>query len=95
VDCFLRTYRSSHTSSNYGKYYTAEQVNEIFAPAQSSVDSVKEWLASHDINGVSLSANKQWLQFDTPVEVAEKLFNTKYHLYEHASSGGKNVACDQ
>ncbi|GAB7343209.1 hypothetical protein MBLNU457_1274t1 [Dothideomycetes sp. NU457] len=85
---------SSHDSPNYGKYYTPEQVNEIFAPAQSSVDSVKEWLASHDINGVSLSANKQWLQFDTPVEVAEKLLNTKYHFYEH-SSGDKNVACDQ
>jgi tripeptidyl-peptidase-1 len=42
-----------------------------------------------------LSANKQWLQFDAPVEVAEKLFRTDYHVYEHAVSGGKNVACDE
>jgi len=87
--------RSTHTSSNYGKYYTAEQVNEIFAPAKASVDSVMDWLASHDVNGISLSANKQWLQFDAPVETAEKLFKTDYHVYEHATSGGKNVACDE
>ncbi|KAI4726541.1 aorsin [Aureobasidium sp. EXF-10728] len=86
---------SIHNSPNYGKYYTAEQVNEIFAPAKASIDSVMDWLASHNVNGISLSANKQWLQFDAPVEVAEKLFKTDYHVYEHATSGGKNVACDE
>ena len=54
-----------------------------------------DWLSSHDLNGISLSTNKQWLQFDAPVEVAEKLFKTTYHVYEHATSGGKNVACDE
>ncbi|KAG9949310.1 aorsin, partial [Aureobasidium melanogenum] len=86
---------STHSSPNYGRFYSAEQINEIFAPAQASVDSVIDWIASHNVNGISLSANKQWLQFDAPVEVAEKLFKTTYHVYEHASSGGKNVACDE
>jgi len=54
-----------------------------------------DWLASHDVNGISLSANKQWLQFDALVETAEKLFETDYHVYEHATTGGKNVACEK
>lgn len=54
-----------------------------------------DWLASFDVNGISLSTNKQWVQFDVPVEVAEKLFKTDYHYYEHASTGGKNVACEE
>jgi tripeptidyl-peptidase-1 len=90
-----RNRSSIHDSPNYGKYYTTEQINEIFAPAKASVDSVIDWLTTHNINGISLSANKQWLQFDAPVEVAEKLFKTDYHVYEHAVSGGKNVACDE
>jgi tripeptidyl-peptidase-1 len=67
----------------------------MFAPAKASIDAVIDWLTSEDVNGISLSANKQWLQFDAPVEVAEKLFKTDYHVYEHAVSGGKNVACDE
>lgn len=39
--------------------------------------------------------NKQWLQFDADAEEAESLLRTKYHVYEHKSSGKINIACDE
>ena len=44
---------------------------------------------------ITLSANKQWIQFDAPVSEANDLFKTMYHIYEHAESGVTSVACDE
>ncbi|GAB7350004.1 hypothetical protein MBLNU459_g0680t2 [Dothideomycetes sp. NU459] len=86
---------SSHDSPKYGKHYTAEQVADLFAPAKDSVDAVLEWLQNKGFSDVSLSTNKQWVQFDAPAESVEELLNTRYHVFDHAASGGKNVACDE
>ncbi|KAJ8120386.1 hypothetical protein ONZ43_g2894 [Nemania bipapillata] len=52
---------SNPESENYGKHLSAEEVVDFFAPLESSVETVKNWLmeagiASHTI---SQSANKQ------------------------------------
>ena len=84
-------------SSSYGKHYTAQEVNDLFAPAVDAVQSVRNWLHSAGIEAsrISQSANKQWLQFDAKTEEAEALFNTKYHFFEHATSGKTTIACDE
>jgi tripeptidyl-peptidase I len=89
--------RSDPYSPKYGQHYTAEEVMELFAPTTDRIDAVREWLHSAGIDPVriSLSPNRQWLQLDTPVDSAEKLFRTKYHIYEHVDSGKMNIACDQ
>jgi len=88
---------SSHDSSNYGKYYTPEQVNEIFAPADHSVDTIRSWLEEAGIasHRVSQSVNKQWMQFDAAVEEVEQLLKTKFHIWEHLPTGRANIACDE
>lgn len=89
---------SSHPhSSNYGQWYTPEEIIELFAPAQDAVDSVKTWLHDAGITPerVSQSANKQWIQFDAEVHEVERLLMTKYHQYEHVATGNLNVACDE
>ena len=86
----------SHPSSpNFGKHWTAKEVAETFAPSQESVDAVKTWLAEAGIapERVSLSQGLNWLSFDAPVEEAERLLQTKYHVYEH-ESGQPHVACE-
>ncbi|OTA67118.1 hypothetical protein K449DRAFT_455218 [Hypoxylon sp. EC38] len=88
----------SHPDSpNYGKYYTPDDVNEIFAPSHKTVEIVHEWLVASGIprERVSQSANKAWLQFDADAEEAEELFKTKYYIYQHKDSGTKKVACDE
>lgn len=89
--------RSKHDSPKYGQHYTAEEVTDIFAPAQSSVDAVRAWLTSAGIDSerVSQSVNKQWLQFDAMTDDVEALLQAKYHNYEHVPTGKGNIACDE
>ncbi|GIZ43935.1 hypothetical protein CKM354_000714400 [Cercospora kikuchii] len=88
---------SDPDSPRYGKYYSAEEVHDLFAPAGHAVDAVKSWL--HDAglhpDRISQSANKQWIQFDATVAEAEALLQSKYHFYEHAATGKSTIGCDE
>ncbi|KAI0139504.1 Pro-kumamolisin, activation domain-containing protein [Hypoxylon sp. NC0597] len=84
-------------SPNYGKYYTADDVNKILAPSHETVEVVRGWLGASGISRerVLQSANKAWLQLNADAEEVEELFKTKYHIYQHEDSGTKKVACDE
>ena len=92
-----RENRSNPSSPKFGQFYSPEEVTDIFAPAEDSVETVKAWLVSAGVpaDTISQSVNKQWIQFDAHVEDAEKLLKTKYHLWEHGPTGKTNVACDE
>ena len=99
---YSRAWTHLHTSSHpnsehYGKYYTAEEVHDIFAPSQAAVDTIRGWLESAGISKdrISQSVNKQWMQFEASVEEANNLLRTDFHLWEHTPSGKMNVACDE
>lgn len=88
---------SSHPDSpNYGNHYTAEQIHELFAPHQDTVDVVREWLHSAGLHPdrISQSVNKQWLQFDAKVSEVEELLRAKYHIFEH-HTGKETIGCDE
>lgn len=88
----------SHPASpRFGKHYSAEEIVELFAPSDETVDAVRSWLLAAGIEShrISQSANKQWMQFDAKVSEAESLMKTKYHHYEHAPTGRLSVACDE
>lgn len=74
-----------------------EEIHDMFAPSQDSVDSVRSWLekAGVEAHRISQSANKQWMQMDLSTAEAEKLFQTKYHFFEHAPSGKSTIGCDE
>ena len=84
-------------SPNYGKYYTADEVIELFKPTDSAVESVKSWLIDSGINTdrISQSTNKQWIQFDGSVQELENLLHTEYYVYEHEKSGLQDVATEK
>jgi tripeptidyl-peptidase-1 len=88
---------SAHDSPRYGMHYSAEEVAELFAPAQSSVEVITEWLVSAGISAekISQSANKQWMQFDAASHELEALLKTEYNLFEHSATGKVTVACDE
>ena len=81
----------------YGQHYTAEQVHEIFAPEKQTIDAVRTWLhgSGIDEDRISLSTNKQWLQFEASVAEVEALINAEYYHYEHYQTGKTNVGCDE
>lgn len=88
---------SDHESPKYGQHYSSEEVAEIFAPSQESVDAIRTWLHESGIiaSRVSQSFNKQWLQFDASTEELSALLKTKYHEFYHPETGTTHVACDE
>lgn len=86
----------SHPSSpNYGKHLSAEDVHNLFAPAEDSVKAVKEWLSASGVNEDNILhyTNKGWLALDVPASHAEDLLKTEY--YEYEKDGSHRIGCDQ
>ena len=88
---------SDPMSQNFGKYWTSEQIEEFFSPHATTVDSVLSWLQSSGIDSkrLSVTRGRGSVTFHATVPEAETLFNTKYHLYEHAETGDLSLSCDE
>ena len=88
----------SHPSSKqYGRFLSAEDVHELFKPAEDAVAAVREWLVLEgvDVGAIVHSENKGWLAVDLPAEHAERLFNAEYHVHEHRHKDLVSVGCDE
>ncbi|KAE8444410.1 hypothetical protein EG329_000610 [Mollisiaceae sp. DMI_Dod_QoI] len=86
----------SHPESpNYSKHWTSDEVIEMFAPENTTVNTVRAWLVDSGIDPkrITHSDNKGWLAFDATTEEAETLLLTEYHLYEHVD-GHVTPACE-
>ncbi|MCJ1476780.1 hypothetical protein MMC13_005449 [Lambiella insularis] len=88
---------SDPTSEKYGKYWSMEEVHDMFAPLEETVKAVREWLVSSGIHDsrVIHSDNKGWLAFDATVEEAENLLQTEFHEHQHMHSASVRVGCDK
>lgn len=89
--------RSDPKSANFGKHWTEEEVIRAFAPSETSVSAVVDWLVDHGVvkDRISHSDNKGWIGFDATAEEAEALFLTEFHEQEHIKTGRLSVACDE
>ena len=69
----------------------------MFAPSNSSIATVKDWLIGAGIAAADIgqSLNKQWIQLDVQVRQAEAFLAADYHIYEHEDSGAQTVACEK
>jgi tripeptidyl-peptidase I len=83
-------------SKNYAKHWTPEEIIDMFAPAQKTVDAVKEWLADFGIDAkrITHSDNNGWLALDATTAEAEGLLHAEYHYYQHTSKGHVTLACE-
>ncbi|KKO98171.1 Pro-kumamolisin [Trichoderma harzianum] len=83
---------SNHTSEKYGQHLTQEQIVELFAPANESINAVKSWLVASGISSgaIKIPKSKGWLYFDATVAQLEAALNTEYHVYNHLSSGSSH-----
>lgn len=82
---------------NYGKHLSKEEVHSLFAPADETVEVVKNWLLSSGLFGdddIIQYENKGWIAVDMPAKHAESLFSTEY--YEHETEKGDvRIGCDE
>lgn len=95
---YERLMEVSHPSSeNYGKHLTKEEVYAIFAPAEETVDAVKNWLFGSGLfsdSEILHYENKGWLAVDMPAKHAEALLGT--HFYELESPNGDvRIGCEE
>lgn len=83
-------------SADYGKHWTVEEVDATFAPSDSSVSTVKDWLIANGIAGDSMSTSRSggWLAVDLPASQAELLLNTEFHEFESSKDGSIRIGCD-
>lgn len=44
---------------------------------------------------MELSKSRGWLKFKATVDEAERLFQAKYHIYEHEKTGQEHAACEE
>jgi tripeptidyl-peptidase I len=81
-------------SPNYGNHWTAAQVVEKFAPSRDTIQTVRTWLLDSGFAGerIRVTSTKLWVELNVTVDEAEKLLNTEYHVYKHAS--GKKHVCE-
>lgn len=83
-------------SPNYGKHWSAAQINTAFAPTKATVQAVRNWLISAGIeeDRISVSDNKGWLAFNANVEEAERLFQAQYYEHKHSDEDKYTIGCD-
>ncbi|KAF2768362.1 tripeptidyl-peptidase 1 precursor [Teratosphaeria nubilosa] len=74
---------SDPSHARYGQHLTAAEVRELVAPADDTVDLIREWLSEHEINNAGFSPSKDWVSIVVPIEKAEQLLQTSYSTYRH------------
>ncbi|CAG7929585.1 unnamed protein product [Penicillium olsonii] len=88
---------SDPASPQYGKYWSAEQVHDLFAPSKEAIDTVRRWLESSGIHEsrVVHSDNKGWLAFDAYAHEVERLFMAEFYEHQHSSTSSLKIGCDE
>ncbi|KAM0262586.1 hypothetical protein ACHAQJ_001631 [Trichoderma viride] len=88
----------SHPSSaNYGNHYTPDQVVELFAPSEDSINAVKAWLVKSGVPASSITSSKSkgWLDFVTTSGQLESLLKTSYSTYDHVEARNVHIGTDE
>ncbi|TIA76390.1 subtilisin-like protein [Aureobasidium pullulans] len=76
---------SDPSSPNYGKYYTADQVNALFAPSSGSVDAVTSWAKTASLDN-SLDRGLH-VTIKTTIGNANEVFGANFTTFKDESTG--------
>ncbi|MGN6780024.1 MAG: S53 family peptidase [Marmoricola sp.] len=79
---------STPGSADYGKFLTPQQFRSRFAPAQSDVNAVKDWLTGQGFKVTGAPANNKYVEATGTVAQASAAFDTSFAQY---SVDGKQV----
>ncbi|KAG6004438.1 hypothetical protein E4U43_000737, partial [Claviceps pusilla] len=84
------------SSAKYGHYYKRDQVIDLFAPKQATIDAVKNWLVKSGVSAqnITLSKNRGWIKFHSSVQKLQSLVKADYHVYEHLRSRSDHIGTE-
>jgi subtilase family serine protease len=78
---------SDPKSSNYGNYLTIDQITAIVEPAPETISTIVGWLATHGLTDYTLSANRDMIFVDAPLQVASRMFDVQFQSFIHRRTG--------
>ncbi|KAM3549366.1 hypothetical protein ARSEF4850_008891 [Beauveria asiatica] len=84
---------SDPESPKYGQHFTKQEVIDLFAPADSTVDAVKKWLVKSGISASSIttSNSKGFLDFVTTSGELNRLLQGNYKIYNHVNGKSSQI----
>lgn len=82
---------SDPTHRNYQDFKTIDELRDLTSPSADELSKVWQWLHSAGIHHPSTTNFGDSIDVVTTVKHAEKLFDTKMHVYTHGETGAKIV----
>ena len=73
---------STPSHPKYGQYLKRDELKEMLRPKSEATTSVMKWLIDSGVNPESIAEEGEWINFVTPVEVANDLLDTTFGVYE-------------
>lgn len=85
----------SHPSSpGYGKHYSRQDIVELFAPSNDTVETVRSWISRHG-GSSALSRDRGWFHANMSVVEAESMLNASYYKYHHTLQDYSTISCEE
>ena len=85
----------SHPESpSYGQHFSPDEVVDLFAPSNDTIDAVKSWLTDAGVHHerLRLSPSRGWIEFEATAAEVEELLQTEYHVYTHPDTGVEQIS---
>lgn len=84
-------------SANFGKLWSAQRVEDFFAPTKETVADVTGWLtgAGIDDSRLKVHGGRGQVKFYATIEELEALLGATYHVYEQVDTGDLTVSADE
>ena len=86
---------SDPDSKDYGRFWTQDEVIELFKPTDDTLKTVTDWLSSNGVEEFTHSDNKLFFAFDAPTSQVERMLQTKVYAHSRSDSPAVLAACDQ
>ncbi|OAA43423.1 alkaline serine protease AorO [Beauveria brongniartii RCEF 3172] len=81
---------SDPDSPKFGQHLSPDEITNLFASSNETIDSVRQWLIASGISSgsIQISPSRTWVHFNTTVGELGQLLQTQYHEYTSRSSKG-------
>jgi hypothetical protein len=70
-------------SDKYAQYWTIDDLTEMIAPSDETIQAVSDWLDSHHISKRNMTTNKDFIHAWVPVSKAEEMLGVQYFNWIH------------
>ncbi|KAL1949190.1 hypothetical protein VTO73DRAFT_10996 [Trametes versicolor] len=74
---------SDPASTNYGKYLSKAEVEQLVAPTPEGMQAVTNWLNENNVTSTGQSPSGDMLQIQVPFDKANELLNANFTAYVH------------